>query len=246
MQLKVQDVIVDAMNLIGVIAISETPSAAEMQIGIRTLNMMLDHWSANRLMLRSTDTTSFPLVSGKGVYTIGPATCDIIAPKPIKIERAFMRDSNGIDYLISVVPQSEYDSYRDKSIITALPATIYYDPGTAQQSLVQGTINVYPMPDANGSYTMFIDYDAYLSEFSSLTTVITFDPAYYEALVYGLALRLFRRYHVDPNKQVPTDISAAAAAAIKTIENMNSVQARASMDVPGKVTTFNVYTGDYN
>lgn len=246
MQLKVQDVIVDAMNLIGVIAINETPSASELQIGIRVLNMMLDRWSANSLMLRSTSSTSFPLVSGKYSYTIGQPTSDITSERPIRITSAFMRDSSGIDYPIGVVPQSEYDSYQDKSIITALPASIYFDPGTTQQSAPESTIYVYPAPDSNGPYSMFIDYDAYLSEFSSLNAVITFDPAYYEALVYGLAMRLFRRYHVDPNKQVPADIVAASSAAMKTIETMNGVQARASMDIPGKVTTFNVYTGDYN
>lgn len=246
MQLKVQDVIVDAMNLIGVIAINETPSASELQIGIRVLNMMIDRWSASSLMLRSSSTTSFALVPGKYAYTIGQPTSDITSERPIRITNAFMRDPNGVDYPISVVPKSEYDSYQDKSFVTGLVASLYYDPGTTQQSAPESTIYVYPAPDTNGPYRMFIDYDAYLTEFSSLTTVITFDPAYYEALVYGLALRLFRRYHVDPNKQVPNDIAVAAADAKKTIENMNGVQARASMDVPGKVTTFNVYAGDYN
>lgn len=246
MQLKVQDIIIDAMNLIGVIAINETPSSAEMQVGLRTLNMMLDRWSANRLMLRSTSSAALPLTAGKYIYTIGAPTSDFTSSKPLRLENVFMRDNNGVDYSIDILPQSAYDALQDKSYNQSVPAAVYYDPGATQQAVNEGTFYVYPIPDAALLYTLHIDYDEYLTEFSTLTAIITFDPAYYEALVYGLAVRLYRRYHTDTAKSIPEDIIAMSAAALKTIENMNSVQARASMDIPGKVSTFNIFTGDYN
>lgn len=246
MQLKVQDVIIDAMNLIGAIAINETPTSAEMQVGLRALNMMLDRWSANRLMLRSTSSAVLPLTAGKYIYTIGTSTSDFTSSKPLRIESVFMRDTNGVDYSIEIMPQSAYDALQDKSYNQSIPAAIYYDPGATQQTTNEGTIYVYPIPDSALQYSLHIDYDEYLSEFSTLTALITFDPAYYEALVYGLAVRLYRRYHTDTARPIPEDIVAMALAALKTIENLNSVQARASMDVPGKVSTFNIFTGDYN
>lgn len=243
MQLKAVDIITDAMSLIGAVAINEPIKAPELQVGLRTLNMMIDKWSTNRLLLRSTDTTTIPLSANKYAYTIGTPSSDVTSAKPLRIFSSFMRDRNGVDYNIDVMPQEAYDKLQDKSFVYGLPAAMYYDPGTTQDGQ-EGTIYIYPAPDSAGPYTLYLECDIYLSEISTGNDIITFDKAYYEALVYGLASRLWRRYHTK--EPIPADIAAFASSAISSLENLNSVQARASMDIPGKVSTFNVYSGDYN
>lgn len=246
MQLKVQDIIIDAMNLIGVIEISETPTAAEMQTGLKALNMMLDRWSAHRLMLRSTTSLTKTLTPGKYVYTVGTSTSDITSNKPLRIDSAFLRDTNGQDYPLEIMPKSAYEELQDKSYSQSIPAALFYDPGVAQQTEQEGALYLYPIPDSSMTYVLHLDYDDYMSEFSTLTAVITFEPAYYEALVYNLALRLYRRYHTDTARPVPEDIIALASVSMKTLENLNATQPRAAMDVPGKLSSFNIYTGDYS
>jgi hypothetical protein len=78
-----------------------------------------------------------------------------------------------------------------------------------------------------------------------MTDTVTFEPAYYEALIYNLAARLFRYYN-DPKLQVPADIVAIAHNSMENIKNMNSVTLIAAMEYPGKVSKYNIYNdGSY-
>jgi hypothetical protein len=223
----------------------ETPTASEIQLAIRVLNTMIDRWSAQRLMLRSTTEDVLPLTANQETYTIGQSlTADFNTAKPIQIVAAYIRDSSGCDEALQIVDQITFDSNSgDKSFAAGRPEMLTYDAGAAQQTVNLGTISIYTMPDS--AYTLYIQSDKYLSEFVNPSDVINFEPAYYEAIIYNLAERLYRYYHTDP-KQIPMDIVGIAKAAKHTIEVMNSVQYTATMDVPGKYTQFNVYTGDYN
>ena len=243
MILTVLDIIKDSMALVQATAMDETPTASEIQLGIRVLNTMIDRWSAQRLMLRSTTPLVLPLVMGKGSYTVGPfVTADLNAPKPIKIIGAFIRDSSGYDTALQILDQLTYNSYEDdKSTSVGMPSALVYDPGTAQQTNGVGTIYIYTKPDT--AYNCYIEADTYLTEFTSPNDTITFEPAYYEAITYNLAERLYRYYHTD-TKAIPQDIVGIARASKHTIEVMNAVQYTSSMDIPGKFATFNIYAGD--
>lgn len=238
MELKVQDVIRDSMNLIGAIQKDEPATPDELVLGLRVLNMMIDKWSTERLLLRSTASENFLLSTGKGSYTIGPSG-DFNTSKPIKIVDAFIRDGNGIDMPVDIVTKSVFDSYNDKLFSSARPLALCYDPGPAQGSTL-GTIYVYYNPDGATTYRLFIDCDKYLSEFADIQTVVSFEPAYYEALVYNLAVRLFRYYH-KPDKQVPVDIVSLAKNSKTAIKTMNAQPVVAKMDIPGKISIFNIY-----
>lgn len=242
MVLTVLDIIKDAMALINASAMDETPNASEIQLGLRALNTMIDRWSAQRLMLRSTTTDIFPLVANKDTYTIGPSiTADFNTAKPINILGAFVRDGVNTDTDLEIVDRLTYDSYAsDKAFAYGRPSLLTYDPGAAQQTTNLGTIIIYTAPDT--VYNLHIESDKYLTEFVNPSDVITFEPAYYEALIYNLAERLYRYYHTDA-KAIPQDIIGIAKAAKHTIEVMNSVQYTSSMEIPGKFAPFNIYTG---
>lgn len=241
MILTVADVLKDAMGLVNAIEIDETPSASEMAVAMRTANVMIDRWSSQRLMLRSSTSITFTTTAGKDAYTIGATGADITASKIISLQQAYLTDQN-VDYPLIVTTKENYNTFTDKKIVSARPEYIVYEPGAAQQSSQMGTLILYFIPDK--AYTVTMEADCYLNEFTSVTDVVTFEPAYYEALIYNLAVRLFRRYS-DDKAQVPADLVAIANNSLNNIKAMNSTRIMASMDLPGKVSVYNPYSDSY-
>jgi len=238
--LQVQDVLLDAMGLINATEIDETPSSSEMAVALRTANVMIGRWSSQRLLLRSETELTFTCTGGKHTYSVGTAgTNDIVVPsKVLNLRSAYITDAS-IDHGMDVITKTQYDSMEDKNVSTARPLYIAYDPGAAQQSSQSGNFYLYYTPDKN--YPMTLEVEYYLNELGNFTDSVTFEPVYYEALIYNLAVRLFRRYHAS-NVPVPPDLAAIASNAITNLKTMNSVKILAGLDVPGKVSKWNIYT----
>lgn len=239
MVITVQNILTDALGLTGVIAIDETPSTSELNQALRVANMMLGAWSAQRLLIRSTTHLSFPTVAGTETYTIAPSGAAITAIKPIRVYSAFYRDSQDNDRPMDVVSVEMYNNLVDKLIASGPPEYLSYDPGMSQQSVSTGTISLYPSPDE--VYTIKMEVDGYLTEFVNLSDTITFEQAYYEPLVYNLGERLFR-YYRDAAVPVPQDIARMAHNSLNNLRTMNSSTVIAACDLPGKVTSYNIYS----
>ena len=240
MVLQVQDIINDALGLCGAIAIDEAPSASEYAQALRTLNIMIDGWSTQRLMLRSTTALSIPIVASKVSYTVGVSGADVTAPKPFKLTSAIYRDSSGLDNPVLVYTVEDYNNLTDKFTSVGPPEYVAYDAGQAQQTVNTGTVYVYPSPDS--AYTLLLETDCYLTEFASVSDTVTFEPAYYEALVYNLAVRLFRFYR-DATVPVPQDIVSIATHRLDNLKALNFVNVRSAMDLPGgRGQSYNIYS----
>ena len=242
MTLTVEQIIKDALGLINANEIDETVGANDAQIALRAANVMLDRWSSQHLMLRSTDTITFSTVGSQAAYTIGASGADITANKPLSIQSAYVTDSQ-IDYTLDIVDKSVYDSFQDKNVSLTRPQYICFDPNDAQQSAQKGTFYLYATPDR--TYTITCEVDSYLTEFVNLTDTVSFEPAYYEAIIYNLAIRLFRRYH-PVTAQLPMDVAQIALSALNNIKTMNSTRVPAALDIPGAGrSTYNIYTDGY-
>ena len=239
MILQVSDVLKDAMGLIGAIEIDESPSSSDMALALRTANVMIDRWSSNRLMLRSSVKLSFPLVAGKNSYTIGLSGADVTAPKPIKIYSAYIKDQANLDLPLEIIDTTTYDNLSDKDVSIGQPMYLAYDSLATQQPIQTGQISIYATPDR--PYILNCQIDNYLTEFVNLTDTVTFEPAYYEALIYNLAVRLFRHFN-DSKVNVPIDIVGIANNSLSNIRNMNAVNTIAVMEMPGKVGKYNIYS----
>ena len=238
------DVIKSALRLCGVIGKSEVPSADEMQDALQALNLMLEHWSARRLIVRGTTQFSNALTAGQASYTIGIGG-NFNTAKPIAVTSAFVRDSANVDTDLDVVSRDEYNSYGDKVLALSRPVSLCYDAGLAQQAVQTGTILFYPVPDASTAYTIFMQIQAQLTDFAALTDAVTFEAKYGEAMKYELAKRLWREYR-ESERPIPGDILVLADKAMCVIEKTNHELPRASMEVPPRKSIFNIYSGDYN
>lgn len=245
MNVYVKDIFRNALSKIGVREVGQEPTVDQYNTCLFNANLMIDAWSVHRLMLRGNTTSPFSLTANKSSYTIGPSGCDFTAGKPVNLVQAFIRDSANLDYPVEIVTQEEYDSYPDKAIGTGRPERLWYDPGLSQQTAPnKGTIYLYPIPDS-GPYTLYLVSEGYLTELVNLTDLITFEPAYYEALVYNLAVRVFQDFYGE-KKDPPKSVIAFAKSSKRTIEQLNSRAVIGKVDVPGtKGGTYNVYSDSY-
>jgi hypothetical protein len=239
MNLQVQDIIKDAMGLIGATEMDETPSASEMLTGMRIANIMLGRWGGQKYMLRSPKQLTIPITAGKSNYTIGLSGCDVTDSKPITVESAFLRDSSNLDTPLEVVTLGILESQTDRLITQSESSILTYDPGNTQQAIQVGTIHLYPTPDEN--YTLYVRVQSQLTEFSALTDEVTMEPMYYEALIYNLAVRLFRRFHTKG--EVPGDVVSIANNSIRNLHTTNSSRTQSQMDLVAG-GGYNVYTDE--
>ncbi len=243
MIIQVQQLIKTALQDIGAVAKSEMPTSDEMTDGLTKLNFMIDAWAVRSLMVLGTVLEAFPLTPGQYAYTIGIGG-DFNTPRPSAVTDAYIRDGNGSDTPVDILSSDEYYAIEDKSIGTGRPQGLWFDPGLTQQASALGVINLYPAPDPSTPYTLYMGEQGPLTEFVNLTDTVTFQPAYYEALEYNLAIRLWPQYH-DSGKPIENDLHVLAKEAMRIIETMNAKRVTATIEAPGKRSGYNVYTGEY-
>ena len=248
MVITVQDMLLDILKVCKIVEMDEVPTATELTDTLRTVNMMLNTWSDRNLMIQGTVRTGFPLTANKASYTIGPGG-DFNAIKPHKISSAFVRDSGGNDAYLDITPEDTYNAYDDKAIAVARPEELVYNPGIAQQATSLGTVTLYPMPDGSTAYTLYMDMYLPLLEFVNLSDTIIFDKgAYFEAIKYNGAKRVWGGYYKAEIPFPPVE-NEFAQEAMRILENINSKQMIAGMDVPSKGGSYrgggyNVYTNE--
>jgi hypothetical protein len=239
MDLTAQDIIVDALSLVGATQLDQTPPAWEMNKALRALNRMLRAWSAQKLLVRASTKEDHTLTAGTASYTIGSgATIDTV--KPIRITYAYVQDSDGMDHPLDIIEVAQYLCYRDKSE-QGIPGYLAYDPGAPQQDTHTGTIYLYYSP--NKAYTLYFVSQKILTEFADLTQEFTFEEMYEEAIVYNLAIRLWPLYR-KPTEMAPPHITEIAGNGIRAIRAVNSTQSKSKIDIPCSGGGYNIYTDE--
>lgn len=179
-----QDLITRACRALGYLGRTATLKAADAVDGIISFNTLLDSWSNEGLMAYVTTLSSFPLVIGQQVYTIGQSgSANINAARPYDILQAFVRDSNNNDYPLHIVPQNVWNNIGLKTITSQIPTTLFY-----QTTYPDGQINIFPIPLT--TYTVFYVNTLNQVPFSLLTQPLAMPLGYERAFVLNLALEL--------------------------------------------------------
>ena len=168
--------ITEALQMLQVYDPGETLSDEDAATGLAVANDMLDSWSAESLACFAILETSFPLVVGKGAYTIGlSGGADVAATRPIRVitgpGAAYLLDGNGNRYSVNPVPRDEWNLIGTTTATSDLPDTMFYDP-----QLPLGIINIWPVPSMG--WTLYFDSYLQLTEFPDLTTAVNFPPGY--------------------------------------------------------------------
>lgn len=234
------NLVADAFQRTGVYSPGEAVSATDNARGLSLLNQMMDAWSNMSLACFAILEQSAPLVPGQSAYTIGPGG-DFNMTRPIRIltdpGTAYVQDSNGNNYPMSVVPRDKWNLYSNRSdlITSNFPNVLFYDP-----QFPLGVINVLPFP--NLSYTMFWDSYAQLANFATIEGELSFPPGYEIAIVTNLALLIWPMYLDTPPSQLLVMQSKETLALVKRSNQRENLALYDSEIVSRANVQYNVYT----
>ncbi len=218
------DLITGALRLIGAIATGETPSAAEANDGLITLNDMLDNWSTESLTMYGSDSQPFTLVPNQFDYEIGPGG-DFDTARPVRITGAYTT-VQGEDFPIGLMGMDEYNRIPLKTQTQQIVERLVYI-----NSNPFGTIKVWPVP--TDAVPIILDADYILTSIPTLATVIAQPPGFALCMRYTLALLLAPDYGIEPNPAV-IEIAKSSKANVKRANRTKQIaQFDLSLAAPG-------------
>lgn len=233
--MTVQELIYDALRLIGALNVGEGPSSAEHSEDLRALNNMLDTWNTERLNVFRVVRTAYTLATSKEIYTMGTGG-DINAARPVKIELAGVMIDD-IEQPLSVIGQQAYADIRLKTLSGSIPEGLYDD-----RAFPSTNLHLWPIPPA-GTVIVLYTWQA-LSSFAALSDTVSLPPGYTEAITYNLALRLAPRYRDSLVSPYVMETAREAKANIKRL-NAQTPILRCEPVIAERSYGWDIHTGDW-
>lgn len=214
------DIITTALQDLGVIAVEESPIAAEASGALNKLNNMLDAWSIENLMVYGGFQTVFNLTAGQGVYTLGTGG-DFSMPRPNFIREAYLRTTAlpNLDTQLQVLTIDEYASLPFKGETSNMPFYLYYDNNFPLMS-----VYLNPVPTST-IYQLVLWTDRVLNNLA-LNDTISLPPAYKRAIEANLTLELESSY----GRAASPSVQRIAMSSKNTIRRKNLVLNELSID----------------
>jgi hypothetical protein len=225
----VSDLIAYAQRASGLLGVGQVALPQDTADAQTALMLMLQQWRQKRWLVFRLDNVLFPLTSGKGDYTIGPAGStpapDVVVSgnfRPANVQSIFLRQDVGsgpnsfpVDFPMRILEsRQQYDQISLKSL-QSWPACIYYDP-----LIPNGTVKVWPIP-MQPLFSLYIAFQQAIDLAGEEGAAIELDTLLpvetQEAIVYNLAGRLCVNYAVPVNPA----LAAAARSSINTLRMTN-------------------------
>jgi hypothetical protein len=208
--ISARDMIEDALFEINVLGPGQPVNAGVEARAFRRLNNMLEALSLNNNKIYVDTEEVQTLTSGTARYTVGSGG-DFDTNRPLKIYGdAFIRTSGGTDYPLLYRSQDQYRRMPTKGTTTR-PYFFTYTP-----EFPLGKFSFYPTP-ANSTDAVHYRANVLLDQFATVTTEVTFPPAYQMAIMLSLAIGI----SAQNGKTVTPELAATAGAAWDAIEQGN-------------------------
>lgn len=207
------DLITLALKDIGALGVGQSISAEDTADALATLNMMLDAWQIERLMVYHLVDTAHQ-ANGSVSYTVGLGG-DFNVARPIKINAAYARlassgAGSAVDYRISMIDAREDYARISLKTLNSFPEYAFYD-----SAFPLGNLFLYPVP--NSSYELHIVTMDVLPQFPTAATTINLPPGYKAAIRYNLAVWIAGSYQID----APPSIQKLAASTKRSVKRAN-------------------------
>ena len=186
------DIIKSSLRKIGVVAQGELPTTDQITEASFALNLLVKSWEADGMPLWALRTTPVPLTVGVNSYEIGIGKT-VNTDKPLKVFQAWNRVSgSSVDIPMRILTRQEYNILGNKTS-TGNPIQIFYEPLKDY-----GILHVFSTPYSTSvsNNQIYIVYQRPYDDFNASTDVPDFPQEWYDAVVYGLAVRLAPEYGV--------------------------------------------------
>jgi len=202
---------------IGVVRPAQVLSPTQSGTAKDALNILVDSWNADGLMIVAPTSESFTLVSGTASYTWGTGGT-LNSARPNRLLRSFIRESD-VDYPVEIIEGDQFQAIPSKTD-TGRPQYIW-----CNFAYPLAAVKFYYVPDSN--YAWHVDSEKDLIDFSTLTTAIALPGHYLEALKWNLAIRLCSHY----NKEVSPFLMKMADDSKTVVERINAVSKNEPVDL---------------
>lgn len=189
--LTARQIITDALEDVGVIAIGDTPSAEDAEKARVKMNQMLKTWGTQEKLWVRTE-GSVTLLASTASYASSPVS---LARKVTAVRRR----TSSVDTPLSEMSRQEWLDFPSKTA-AGMPYKWYFDPQRATRTLYLAGV-----PDATiaASTTLRVDYLRVIEDIDNLDDDIDAPQEWLEACSASLAARLLIPYSVhltDPVK----------------------------------------------
>ena len=237
MAVTVGDQITGALRLLGVLAESESPSAATAQDALSAFNQMVDSWNTERLSVFCTQDQVFNWSPNEQVRTLGP-TGDFVGNRPVVLEDStFFRDpSTNVSYGIKFLNQLQYNNIAVKTVTSTFPQVMWVN-----MTHPDITMSVYPVPTKTLEFHFISVLE--LTQPATLATELAFPPGYLRAFRYNLAMELAPEFGIEPTPQVQR-IAMTSKRNLKRVNNPDDLMAM-PYSLMARRNRFNIYAGNY-
>jgi hypothetical protein len=228
----VSDLIAYAQRVSGLLGVGQVALPQDNADAQTALMLMLQQWRQKRWLVFRLDNVIFPLIPGKGDYTIGPPPSasgtppDVVTStngyRPANIQSCFLRQEVGggpnsfpIDFPMRILEsRQQYDQISLKSL-NSWPASIYYDP-----ILINGTIKVWPIP-MQPLFSLYVGFQQAIDiagEAGGTVELENYLPVEsQQAVIYNLAATLCINYALPVNPA----LAAAARSSLNVMRMTN-------------------------
>lgn len=229
-----REIVSRAHRLLGKVTSGDALPESECQDGLTALNMLIESWQAEKLVVYAFVDTAFTMVADDASYTVGPSGNFALTPRPSKLENVYVRASD-TDYGVEIVDSDRWVAIADKTVTSNIPSKAYYEP-----TLTTGTLQVWPVPDTGNSLHI-VTWTA-ISTLALLTTAIALPSGYERALSYNLAVDLGPELSVNPPAAV-VQIAADSKATIMRANHRPMISYTELVGLTGRRS--DIYSGGY-
>lgn len=209
--MTVAELIRGALRTLGVLASSETPTAAEQADALTSLNDMLDSWAGERLALYATLRSTHTLTVGLSPHTIGTSGTFNVT-RPVRIDRAsiILASATTSERPLDILSDGEWQLTADK-VTRGTPSALWVETAHPLEKLW-----LNPVPNAADTLVLYTWQQ--LGRFASASVTVDLPPGYQRAIRYNLAAELAGEYGVS----LSGDNASIAAESKATLKRLNS------------------------
>lgn len=205
-----RDLITASLRILGVVASGETPTAAELNDGLVTLNTFIDYLQTQGRTVYTWTRATKAIVASQATYTIGSAG-DFNRARPTQITKAsvLLTDPDpDLEIPLRILLEDEWRELSSKPLTGTLPSALYYNP-----TYPLGTIHIWPIgTDTTVSLVLYLEEP--VGTLATLNTSLSYPPGYERMLKYKLAMELASEYQRQPDP-LAVQIAAESWAGVK-------------------------------
>ncbi len=212
---------------LGALAAGEQFSTDDQAWVLQKLQRLIDRYNAREPMVYNVNFALFtlnPPASPLDPTTIGPGGDFDVNQRPVVIESiGLILDGGtpGVELPLNRRDQDWWANNRIKGLTSTLPTDFYYSPDWPL-----GSIYFWPVPTA--SHQVRLQTRLVLGEFTAYNAAFTMPPAYWDLIVYELAITLAPGFKTEPSQT----LLALRQAALKAVQVNNISSPRLASDSP--------------